>query len=117
MAVIISDNKLRKELTKYKYLNQYVKYFDEHNGQSEDDDYLPKLVVYFRRVLEDKVDLQEFFGWDNDTAEDFYSWGHNSRWANTFAHELLIDLEYYVYLLLKHMKANNIKDFEVSYED
>lgn len=47
---------------------------------------LPNLIIWFRETLENNdVDVPEYFGWTEEWAEEFYSWGHNSRWANVFA--------------------------------
>lgn len=94
-------------------LDRYVKNFEKEN---ESDEYLPKLVAYIREFL-DKVDLDpvEFFGWEDDIAEDFYSWGHNSRWANTFLPMLQANLDEYVSMVKDTMTENDIKDFSVDY--
>lgn len=94
-------------------LDRYVKNFEKEN---ESDRYLPKLVVYIREFL-DKADLDpvEFLGCEYGIAEDFYSWGHNSRWAHTFLPMLQANLDEYVSMVKEIMTENNIKDFSVDY--
>lgn len=101
----------------FKNLDRYVKNFEKEN---ESDRYLPKLAVYIREFLHIiELDPAEFFGWEDDIAEDFYSWGHNSRWANTFLPMLQANLDDYVFMVKDAMTENGIKDFSVDhmYED
>lgn len=74
----------QKALEQYPHLKQYVEKFIENDGRPDNPGYLSDLVFYFRCMIEDNgLDEDEVFGWDKNTSEDFYSWGHNSRWANT----------------------------------
>ena len=99
---------------KWRYLDEYVQSYKEHDGYSEIPGYLPKLVVYFRMALDAlNTEPAEFFGWDEETAEDFLTWGHNSRWNHTFSIMLENNLEEYVDLLKNAMIENEIDDFEV----
>lgn len=105
----------------YQYLDVYAKRFKKRDGASEKDGYLPKLVVYFRKAL-DKMGIDDYyvpiiFGWDDDTAEDFYTWGHNSRWNHTFSYMALRDLTRYVTILKILMQNAKINDFEVKYDE
>lgn len=101
----------------WKYLNSYVKTYKENNGCSERPPYLPMLVIYFRYALDklglSDVDVPQLFHWDEETAEDFLTWGHNSRWGNTFNIMLFDHLEEYVNILKESMINECIKDFEV----
>lgn len=102
-------------MKKFKYLDSYVKLYE--SGSELGGRYLPKLIIYFREVF-DKIGLTddgvpEFFGWDENTAEDFWSWGHNSRWSHTFDAFLADNLEHYVALLKDTMEQEGIEDFEI----
>ena len=81
---MIKYHKMLKDLDKYPHLKKAVEHFYDTDGQAEELGLLPNLIIWIRNTIPDSVDPAEFFGMDNDTAEDFYSWGHNSRWANTF---------------------------------
>lgn len=104
-------------MKKYKYLHQYVRNFLRNEGCSEHPQYLPLVVIYFREAL-DKLHIPDdevpsIFGWDDETADDFFSWGHNSRWNHTFSCMLYANIDEYVDLLKKLMEKNNLEDFEV----
>lgn len=77
---------LFKDLKKHKNLYQYFKYW-LLNQCAEHDRYLPNLVIWFREIFDRAGidDVPEYLGWDADMAEDFWSWGHNSRWNHTFS--------------------------------
>jgi len=80
----------QEALEQYPHLKQYVEKFIKNNGRSDRPGYLSDLVFYFRCMIEgNDLDEDEVFGWDKHTSEDFYSWGSNSRWANT--------ADYYIY--------------------
>lgn len=103
---------------KWKYLNEYVESYKKNQGVSEIPGFLPKLIVYFREAL-DKLGLNdgnvpEMFDWDDDTAEDFFTWGHNSRWNHTFGCYLDDNLEEYVQILKDTMENAGVKDFELT---
>ena len=77
------------DISKYPNLERYYKHFEESYGKSErHDDSFPNLIIWIRLVVEPEegewTDVAQFFELDEDDAEDFYSWGHNSRWANVF---------------------------------
>ena len=101
----------------WKYLNSYVKSYKENNGCSEHPHYLPMLVIYFRYAFDklgiNDVEVTKFLGWDGETAEDFLTWGHNSRYAHTFNIMLYDHLEEYVDWLKNAMLASDIQDFPV----
>lgn len=81
--------KLTKEqaqrLAQYQYLNQYVDEYITNNGQSTTVGILSSLTFFFKMMcINNSLDEQQLFDWDEELAQDFYSWGSNSRWANTF---------------------------------
>lgn len=85
-------------LNKYPNVQRYVADYIENEGMGPGGTRLPNLVVWFRETLEKNgVDVTEYFDWEDDWREDFYSWGHNSRWGNTFRNWLSYDeLEYHL---------------------
>lgn len=70
--------------TKYRHLYKAVKHYWETEGKPEHDLCLPNLIVWIRQVVPDTVDIPDYFEMGERVKEDFYSWGHNSRWSNTF---------------------------------
>ena len=83
--MILKYENLLKELDKYPNLKGAVEHFYNTDGQPEHKDKLPNLIVWIRQVLDlAGEDAAEYFEMPEETAEDFYSWGHNSRWSNTF---------------------------------
>lgn len=106
-------------MKEFKYLDDYVKLYKD--GSERSSRYLPKLIIYFRQAFEklgiDDNIVPNFFGWDKETGEDFWSWGHNSRWNHTFDSMLSGDTDDYVELLKQKMIEKGIKDFEVKLPD
>lgn len=84
----ITDKNIFGRLKKHPFLKQYVNSYIKNDGMSEIAGYLPYLVIWFRRMFEkcgiEDDNIPDICGWDNDTAEEFWSWGHNSRWNNVF---------------------------------
>ena len=80
-----------------------VKYINEQDDPSR----LTDLTVYVRKM---NVDEPTIFEWDKETTEDFYSWGHNSRYANVFEAELEYNTEQMVIDILHYLVLNKIKD-------
>ena len=74
-----------EELNKFPHLKSYVEEYIKNNGLPDQPGYISSLVYFFKRkCLDNNLSEEALFGWDEETAEDFYSWGSNSRWANTF---------------------------------
>lgn len=86
-----------QNLKQYPFLESYVKSYIENKGIPENIDCICRLTYFFKRMyIEHELDMQSLFDWDDDTTEDFYSWGHNSRWANIFEGQMEGCLEDYV---------------------
>lgn len=105
----------------FEHLSEYVHEYVKNDGVSTKPGYLPKLVIYFRRAFDElgvsDVNVPEFFNWDEETAEDFLTWGHNSRWSNTFNALLYTHLDDYVDELKSAMVDGEVYDFEVNYDE
>lgn len=75
---------MNKDLDKFPVLKKAVEHFKETGGRSEEDGCIPNFVYFFKQMnFRFDQDPDEMFGWDSETKEDFWSWGHNSRWAHT----------------------------------
>lgn len=86
-----------QKLKQFPFLESYVKSYIENEGTAENIGCICRLTYFFKRMdIEHELDMQSLFDWDDDTTEDFYSWGHNSRWANTFEGQMEGCLEDYV---------------------
>lgn len=84
--MILKYENLLKELEQFPNLKQAVEHFYNTDGKAEHEGSLPNLIVWIRVVLDKaEQDAPEFFEMSEEKAEDFWSWGHNSRWSNTFA--------------------------------
>lgn len=70
-------------LKQYPVLNAVITEYIMLDGGSVMPGHLPTYIFWLRRHL-NNVDIDEFLGWDETWQDDFYSWGSNSRWANTF---------------------------------
>lgn len=98
-----------ERLKKHTALHQIVHATMNHSYK---DGYLPPLIIWFRERFEnDQIRLTEILEWDDETMEDFFSWGHNSRWANTFWAEMDANFDAYV------NTAMAIEDGEYDNED
>ena len=87
------------DISKYPNLERYYKHFEETNGKSErNDNGFPNFIIWIRLVVEPEegewTDPAKFFELDDDDAEDFNSWGHNSRWAHVFLPFALHNMEF-----------------------
>lgn len=92
-------SKTLEKIKQYKNLYEYTQNFITEDNKGE---YLSDLCFWFKlQCLKNDLDEQEVFKWDDHTAEEFYSWGHNSRWANVFEVELASDLEKYLNIALQ----------------
>jgi len=96
----ISDE-LMNRIEEYPELARCVRDFMENDGCNPDPLYLTDLTVYVREL---NVDEPELFGWDEETAEDFYSWGHNSRYAHVLEPMMAMDLEHHIGCIADYLK-------------
>ena len=95
MTEEITMNKLElykdqeETLEQYPNLNKYVNSFIENEGYPEETGHISNLVYFFKRMcIDNNLNEEELFQWTKEEADDFYTWGHNSRWANMFAYYL-----------------------------
>lgn len=95
----ISDE-IKKRLEQYPKLKECVEEYIELDGDSKKPGYLPKLVVYVRCM---ELDEPEFFRFDEELADEFYSWGHNSRYAHVFNPLLYENLNEYLEAILEEL--------------
>ena len=83
--MILKYENLLKELEKYPNLKQAVEHFYDTDGKPEHEGCLPNLIVWIRCMCDECMnDAADFFEMPEEIKEDFWSWGHNSRWSNTF---------------------------------
>lgn len=94
----------KKRLEAYPVLKRCV---EKYINDEDDPCMLTDLTVYVRLM---EIDEPSFFGWDEETTEDFYSWGHNSRYANVFESELEWNTENMVIDILNYLEYNKIED-------
>ena len=96
----ISDE-LNSRIEKYPELARCVHDFIVNNGQNPNPMLLTDLTVYIRNL---DVDEPALFDWDEEIADDFYSWGHNSRYANVLEPMLYEDLEKHIQAIADYLK-------------
>ena len=108
------SKELKERLEKYPALKGYVEKFIQNEGVNPDPDLLTPLTVYIRML-----DISEplFFDWDDEITEEFYSWGHNSRYANVLEPLLWNNLEEYVSLLIDWFDEITYKSDKAYQED
>ena len=81
----VLNQKIKDQLENYPNLKKYVEHYAKTNGKPEKEECISNLVYYFKlQCFNNDLDEEKTFNWNNETSEDFYSWGHNSRWAHTF---------------------------------
>ena len=85
----------KKRLEKHDSLRAIV--FATYN-ETYDPIYLSPLTQWYRMRYNDRQEelVENILHWDNDTIEDFYSWGHNSRWRHTFEADMECNFDDYV---------------------
>lgn len=112
------DLKIRKELKKYPNLRKYALHFDRTEGTAEEGGFLPFFVIWFRRLF-DKTGIEDdqvpaLFGYDDesDEANDFWNWGHNSRYANVFSCWLEQDIDYALRLIFELIEQYKLDGFD-----
>ena len=90
----------KNRLKDYPVLQEVVSNFIESGGWNHNMGYLTPLTVYIRKL---NVDEPSFFDWDEETTEDFCSWGHNSRYGNVLEPQLIWDLDKHVRAILDYL--------------
>lgn len=94
-----------KKLKNYPRLKKYAIHFEKTDGDSEIDGFLPFIVIWFRDLFKEagindgQVPIE--FEMDEETSEEFWSWGHNSRYANVFSWYLLSNLDFCIDIALQ----------------
>jgi len=75
----------------YDYYDHYIK----TNGAREHEGCFPNLIIWIREALEEnQYEVTSLFDMTKEDEEEFWSWGHNSRWNYVFApmiYQYLID--------------------------
>lgn len=111
---------ITERLKKHPFLNKYVEHFIKSNGKSEKSGWLPFLTIWFRELFKAceiyDEDVPELLGWDEETSEDFWSWGHNSRYNHVFWSWLNDDIENAVSSAFEIMDHYNHSDFDYDIE-
>lgn len=103
-----------KRLEKYPTLKECVEDFIENEGENPDSSRLTKLVVYIRELCIYEPDV---FKWDDEVAEDFYTWGHNSRYAFVLEPMLCNNLNWHIECLLDVLEEHaNFQEPEMKEE-
>lgn len=99
-----------KKLKSYPRLKKYAKHFEKTKGYSEIAGYLPFVVIWFRDLFKkaniDDGQVPILFEMDDETSEEFWSWGHNSRYANVFSLYLLSNLDFCIDIALQIIDNN-----------
>lgn len=94
------SEEVKQRLDKYPRLKECVEDYIARNGESCQPDVLPKLVVYVRCM---RLDEPEFFGFDEEWADEFDSWGLNSRYVHVFNPLLQDNLNEYLEAILEEL--------------
>lgn len=78
---------LFEALRKHKHLFKYAKQFCKYHRATDGKGHYTSLIVWFRDRFDAAGinDVAEYLDWDDEMAEDFYSWGSNSRWGHVFS--------------------------------
>lgn len=103
-------------LTAYPNLNKYVNSFIKNNGYPEVKGCVSNLVYFFKLMcINNNLNEETLFNWDKEIAEDFYTWGSNSRWANTFA--CCLDAYFNKYIDIAINLAKEYGDIDIDKEE
>ena len=111
-----------KKIENFPNLKKYAIHFEKTEGDSEEAGFLPFIVIWFRRLFDkagiDDGEVPMLFGYDeeSDEAQDFWSWGHNSRYNHCFSEWVLADIDFAVNLALEIIENNNLGNFDPDVE-
>ena len=112
-----------EKLKNYPNLKKYARFFEKTEGDSEEEGFLPFVVIWFRQLFEkagiDDGQVPMLFGYDeeSDEAQDFWSWGHNSRYNHNFSNWVLADIDFAVDVALQIIDNNpKLKGFDADVE-
>ena len=68
-------------MNKYKHLREYYEHWSDFNYEPEHSNCFPNLIIWFREAINNDYDeAARLLNMDDDEAEEFASWGSNSRW-------------------------------------
>ena len=101
------SKELAKRVAKYPKLKECVDDFLKNDGMNPDSMCLTDLTVYIREL---DIDEPCVFGWDGETTEDFYSWGHNSRYANVLEPLMAEYPEHHISCLVDYLEEEAKED-------
>ena len=68
---------------------------------------LTDLTIYIRML---DINEPEVFRWSKYTSYEFYSWGHNSRYANVLEPMLYNNLNLHLCRLLDYLEASEVSE-------
>jgi hypothetical protein len=88
----------KERLENYPKLKKCVELFIGLEGNSDRPDQIPDLIYYIKcmHMIEPRV-----FEWDDETTEEFYSWGHNSRYVHVLWPLLINHFNEYIDKILR----------------
>ena len=100
---------IKDKIKQHPNLYRYAVHFDKTEGESEKTGYLPFLVVWIRELFKqagvDDDQVPELFDFDEYETEDFFSWGHNSRYNHVFSEALAADINFCLGVVLDIMRG------------
>lgn len=103
---------LESEARKYPNFHTYATHFINDDGDSEDDKFFPKLLVWIRKATDD---WPTDFKMDDETYLEFTSWGHNSRWMNVFWRYMINNIDHVIGVCIELAQKNG--DVKIDYSE
>ena len=101
------SKKSMERLNKFPGLKSVVEKFIASDGLHIYPGVLCDLTVYIRIL---GLDEPFFFGWNKYDTEEFYSWGHNSRYSNVLEPMLCCNLNRHICKLLNYLEETGIEE-------
>ena len=102
------SKRTQQRLANYPTLKRVVRDFIKNNGYVPGS--LTDLTVYIRLL---NIPEPLVFKWSDYVCEEFFSWGHNSRYANVLEPMLCGNLNLHICRLLNYMEAYEIAEPEL----
>lgn len=96
-----------ERLQNYPVLKSVVDKFIACDGLHTTPGRLCDLTVYIRML---NLEEPDFFGWSNYYFEEFYSWGHNSRYGNVLEPLMCWNLNRHICRLLNYLELSGIPE-------
>jgi len=104
----------KKRLENFPVLKRAIEEYIVNDGLATVPGYIPNLIYYIKLL---NLDEPSFFDWDEHDTEEFYSWGHNSRYVHVLQPNVYCNFNDYLERILNYLELSKIKEPEIYKEE